>query len=86
MSLIFDNFESMDAACKFVAAVQERFGLDGLTFSSAEAAHRHDPFPFEQTPPIAHIARPNIDRDDALATEAAVEEMVREFGGEFVGT
>jgi len=102
MSMIFDGFDSMDAAGEFVAAVRERFGLDGQTFSSAEAAHQHDRFPFRQMPPIAHIDRPDehdkrqIDvfdvrtfmntTDDWLATEAAVEELVSEFGGEFIGT
>ena len=43
---------SMDAAREFVAAVRERFGLDGQTFSSAEAAHQHDRFPFRQVPPV----------------------------------
>jgi hypothetical protein len=87
MSAIFDGFDSMDAAREFVAAVRERFGLDGQTFSSAEVAHQHDWFPFRQTPPIAHIDRPSSDRDDFLATEAAVRELVSEFGGgEFIGT
>jgi hypothetical protein len=91
MSMIFDGFDSMDAARKFVAAVHERFGLDGQTFSSAEAADQHDLTPYELVPPIAYINRPHWDRpdgdlDDQLATEAAVEELVSEFGGEFIGT
>jgi hypothetical protein len=88
MSMIFDGFNSMDAACEFVAAVHERFGLDGQTFSSAEAADQHKFFAWELVPPIAHIDRPIgfLELEAAVATEAAVHELVSEFGGEFIGT
>jgi hypothetical protein len=87
MSMIFNGFDSMDTARKFVEAVRERFGLDGQTFSSAEAAHEHDRFPWEQEPPIAHIERPDWGWDHLdNGIEAAVHELVSEFGGEFLGT
>jgi hypothetical protein len=93
MSMIFDGFENMDRAREFVAAVHERFGLDGQTFSSAEAAYEHNWFPFEQVPPIACINRQfellrstEAAFQEFCATENAVEKLVSEFGGEFIGT
>jgi hypothetical protein len=85
MSMIFDSFDSMDAAREFVAAVHERFGLDGQTFASAEAAHE-DWYRSGRCPPSPTSTAPRFGCDDFLATEAAVEELVGEFGGEWAGT
>ena len=80
MSMIFDEFVTMDDAKAFVAHVKDRYGLDGQTFDSVEAAMEHDPFPFVLTPPIAHI-----DRTDS-ATEQTLWGAVTTFGGKFAGT
>jgi hypothetical protein len=56
MRLIFE-FDEMKRAEEFVAAVKERFGLDGQTFDDADAAFNHDPFPWVLNPPIVHIDR-----------------------------
>src|SRR5258708_6381180 len=63
-------------------------GLDGQTFSLAEEADQHKYFAWELVPPIAHIDRPIgfLEVEAAVATEAAVHELVSEFGGEFIGT
>jgi len=51
------KFKEMNQAEAFVAAVNDRFNLDGRTFDDAEAAHAHDCFPWQQDGPIAHIDR-----------------------------
>jgi hypothetical protein len=79
MSLIF-MFGEMDRAKAFVAEVKKRFGLDGQVFDDAEEAHRHDPFPWVQEPPVAHI-----DRCDP-ETEVVIERLAPGFGGTFIGT
>ena len=80
MSMIFDGFPTMADAEAFVAHVKDRYGLDGQTFDSVDAAMAHDPFPFVLNPPVVHIER----TDSAI--EQQIWDAVTPFGGEFAGT
>jgi hypothetical protein len=82
--MIFE-FKGMSQADAFVSAVKRWFGLDGQTFDDEEAAYEHDPFPFRQFPPLAHIDR-DFDRPNWMKVERQVEIFGREFGGKFIGT
>jgi hypothetical protein len=70
MSLIFDTFPAVEHARAFQAEVKKRFGLDGQVFEDAAAAQQHDPFPWEQVPPIVHIDRVHCAPQDTSAITA----------------
>jgi hypothetical protein len=69
MSLIFDSFPSQEKAEAFAAAVTQRFGLQWQIFDNPVEAHNHDPFIYEQIPPIVHVDR--VGDDDAKRILAA---------------
>ena len=80
MSMIF-GFTEMDRAEAFVAQVKERFGLDGQTFDDEEESYKHAQYPFELTPPVAHI---NRTCDDDVRDQVGA--LAISFGGKFIGT
>jgi hypothetical protein len=79
MSQIFDRFPSREKAEAFVRLVKRDFGLDGQVFDDEEKAFEHDMFPFRLDPPIVHIDRVDIDRDDCLAVEKRSQSWCRSF-------
>lgn len=82
--LIFDRFPSTERATEFVAAVKDRYALDGEVYASQDESDAADPFPFELTPPIALIERPPLTAPRKL--EAEIENFVQGFDGVFAGT
>lgn len=84
--LIFDSFKNEDDARRFAADVTAKHGLATTFCSSQEEADSHDPFPFQLTPPIVLVERPDLDAPDHEAKEDAVEKLVEDYGGNFAGT
>jgi hypothetical protein len=85
MSMIFE-FKEMGKANGFVAAVKQRFDLDGQAYDDANAAQAHDSkmghapaghysFPWELNAPVALIDRVGFPVDDA-----AIAQIKQRFG------
>ena len=79
--LIFDGFPNKATAEAFAHHVEVTFGRPAQVFDTQEDSNRVDPFLFELQPPIVLV-----ERDDDLAREQAIECLVENFDGEYVGT
>jgi hypothetical protein len=85
--LIFDNFDSREDAEKFVKAVKEKYNRKAFIYDTREAFNVVDIFPQVLFPPIVRVERPISDNHTLeIETEIAIEEMVKDFNGEFAGT
>jgi hypothetical protein len=99
--LIFNRFQCLNDAERFAVAVKETFNLGATVYDSQDRSNSVDPFPFELTPPIVLVERPErpipgveqslaIFRGEArspeLELESKVEEFVSQFGGVYAGT
>lgn len=71
MSFIFDTFKTEQDARSFIARVQERYhGMGCQLFMDSDEAHKNDPFPWVQIPPVVHVDRlEDLDSDSALKEE-----------------
>jgi hypothetical protein len=92
---IIYEFEQLDQAKAFAAAVKRLFHLDARVFDNVEDAYRAHWNPFQQTPPVVHVDRPfwklGPDADDKAWEKAwkigqRVEKLAVKHGGTFRGT
>lgn len=87
MSLIFDQFPTMERAEAFVAEAKRRFDLGGEVFATNAEAYADDARAWVCEPPIAYIDRASDDLPIvyAVALEESVEALGVEYGGTYTG-
>ena len=84
--LIFDSFPSLKKAEAFARYAKKIFKKRTKVYTDADEAWAADPIIVGLIAPVVHVERCDIDDENRLATEEAIEHSVEQFGGEFVGT
>jgi hypothetical protein len=82
MALIFDSFDTVEAAARFVSAVKEK-GRDAQLFTNADEAANAGFFPFQLGGAAVVLVDRGWDDDDS---ESEIIGLVSSHAGRFAGT
>jgi len=92
MSMIFDNFPSLEKAEAFAKKVREHYCLRAQVFMEENQAQEHDRGPEVHVDRVVLVVKEkgvrNLRKEIAwtIAIEEGVEKLVEEFGGVYIGT
>jgi hypothetical protein len=85
--IIFDEFETREAAERFARAVEDKYHLNTRVCNTQQESNEYDYFPYKLTGFIVLVDRIVDENNDIqFAKERPLERMVRRYGGTWAGT